>query len=333
MFRNKIFKIKNDKPYRTISSLVLLFLILLIPISYAYGALSCSVTTEAACTDTIVVRMSGSTNAHAELPSESNVNYDNNVVCCSSASPIGNACSGNYQIVSRISGTTNAHMQERNVNTYGTDICLSDGAVGDDIVIAYQNSNCTGYDTTILSMSGSDNATVGDGSAYTRKICGSITPLSVSFSISANTVNFGSLSAGASRYANTSTGSGTEVEAHTIAARTNAASGYVITLDGENLTYGANTIDAIGATNTAPSAGTEQFGLRMEVTSGTGTVDSPYAASGFAYDTGSFPDQVANGSGDEVNTIYSVRYLGNIATMTPSGSYQARLNYTVTSTF
>jgi len=333
MFINIINKIKKDKYYRIISSSVLVFLILFIPISYAYGALSCSVTTAGACTDTIILRMSGSTNAHAELPSEANTYNDNHVLCSSSASPIGNSCSGNYQIVSRISGTTNAHMQEKNVNTYGTDVCLSDGAAGDDIVIAYQNSNCTGYDTTLLSMSGTDNATVGDGSAYTRKICGSITPLSVSFSISANTVNFGSLSAGASRYATTSTGSGTEVEAHTIAARTNAASGYVITLDGETLTYGANTIDAIGATNTAPSTGTEQFGLRMEVTSGTGAVDSPYAASGFAFDTASFPDQIANGAGDEVNTIYSVRYVGNIATLTQSGSYQARLNYLATSTF
>ena len=35
------------------------------------GTLSCSVTTAAACTGTVIWRMSGVTNAHAELPTQS----------------------------------------------------------------------------------------------------------------------------------------------------------------------------------------------------------------------------------------------------------------------
>jgi hypothetical protein len=276
--------------------------------------------------------MSGSTNAHAELPSQSNGNYDSNVVCCNSASAIGNSCSGNFKSVVRISGSTNGTTQQSSVNTYGTNVCLSDTSFGDTVTVGYQNTNCSGYDTTLLSMSSSDNSHVGDGSAYTGKVCATIFTPTVSFSVSTNSVNFGTLTSGASRYADTSTGSGTEVQAHTLSASTNATSGYVITVGGTTLKDGTNTIDAIGATNTAPSAGTKQFGLRMTKT-GTGTVTAPYTASGFALDTASFPDEVASGVGDGTSTTYSVRYLGNITTLTPAGTYKANLTYTVTSTF
>ena len=313
-----------------------LVLLILYPVSYIYAALSCSVVTQASCNSsgyTTILRMSGTTNAHGELPSESNANYASNVVCCNSPSAIGNSCTGNYKVVSKISAVTNSHMQESSVNTYGTNVCLSDTSTGDTITTGYQNTNCSGYDTTLLSMSASDNATIGDGTAYTRKVCATITPLVITFSISANTVNFGTLSSSASRYANTSTGSATEVEAHTISASTNAGGGYTITVNGNTLTSGANTIDAIGSTNTAPSVGSKQFGLRANVTSGTGSVTAPYAASGFALDTGSMPSQVASGTGDSSTTIYSVRYLGNITTLTPAGSYSSNLNYVVTATF
>ncbi len=307
---------------------------LLYPFSQIFAALSCSVTTQAACTggSVTLLRMSGSTNAHAELPSQSNTNYDGAVVCCSSTSAIGNSCSGNFKSIARISGSTNGTTQQTSINTYGTNVCLSDTTFGDTITTGYQSSNCTGYDTTMFSMSSVDNAHVGDGSAYTIKACATVFTPSISFSISSNSVNFGTLSSSSSRYADTGTGSGTEVTAHTISASTNATSGYVITVDGTTLKDGANTIDAIGGTNTAPSIGTKQFGLRM-VATGTGTVTAPYAASGFALDTAAFPDQVASGAGDGTSTSYSVRYLGNITTLTPAGSYQAKLNYVMTGTF
>jgi hypothetical protein len=276
--------------------------------------------------------MSGSTNAHTELPSQSNANYASNVVCCSSASAIGNSCSGNFKSIARISGSTNGTTQQSSVNTYGTNVCLSDTTFGDIITTGYQNTNCTGYDTTLFSMSSIDNAHVGDGSAYTIKACAKVFTPSISFSISTNSVNFGSLSSSASRYADTSTGSATEVQAHTISASTNATSGYVVTVSGNTLTSGVNTITAIGNTNTAPSIGTKQFGLRM-VATGSGSVTAPYAASGFALDTAGFPSQVASGAGDGTTTTYSVRYLGNISPTTAAGTYTSMLTYIVTGTF
>jgi hypothetical protein len=106
-----------------------------------------------------------------------------------------------------------------------------------------------------------------------------------------------------------------------------------MTVNGATLTSGANTITAIGSSNTASSAGTEQFGLRMSASGGSGTVSVPYAASGFAFDTAAFPDQVASASGSSANTTYSVRYLGNITAQTEAGAYTATLTYVATANF
>ncbi len=157
----------------------------------------------------------------------------------------------------------------------------------------------------------------------------------LTFSISDNSIGFGTLSSTAARYATgDTTGSTSEVEAHTIAASTNASSGYFITVNGATLISGANTITAIGSSNTISSVGSEQFGLRMSASGGNGAVTSPYAASGFAFDTGSFPDQLASDAdGDDVTTTYSLRYLGNISGTTEAGSYSSTLTYIITAGF
>lgn len=163
--------------------------------SYIYAALSCSVTTQAACTggSVTLLRLSGSTNAHAELPSQSNINYDNNVVCCSGISSLGNSCAAsNKQIFAKLSAVTNAHTQQTSVNTYGTNACISDSIGNDVITVGYQNTNCSGYDTTLFSMSGTDNATNGDGSAYTGKVCATIVVPSISFDIDVALTNINS---------------------------------------------------------------------------------------------------------------------------------------------
>ncbi|HRH30964.1 MAG TPA: hypothetical protein PK886_02790, partial [Candidatus Paceibacterota bacterium] len=157
----------------------------------------------------------------------------------------------------------------------------------------------------------------------------------VSFSISDNTIGFGTLSSSSARFATgDGTGSATEVEAHTITASTNLKNGYTILVDGGTLTNGADTISAIGDTNTASSVGTSQFGFRVTASDGIGVVSSPYASSGFAFDTGSLPDQIASATyGDGETTTYSVRYIANIPTIQPSGSYSSTLTYTLVPNF
>ncbi len=161
---------------------------------------------------------------------------------------------------------------------------------------------------------------------------------SLTFSISNNTVGFGTLSASSPRYASsTLSGSLSDTsDAHTMSASTNASGGYVILLSGNTLTCsscGGETIDAIGSTATTSIIGTEQFGLRLIKNSGTGTTTAPYDSANWAFDSAAFPDLVATGAGDEVSTVFGVRYLSNISADTDAGEYSSVLTYTVTATF
>ena len=303
------------------------------------GSLSCSVTTSAACTGTVIYRMSSTTNAHAELANQSNVNYDNNVVCCTNVIGLGNSCAGTTATALKLSSTTNAHAEQNNQSNYSDNVCIS-VPTGGSVSIGYQASNCTGYDTTLGSIESVTNSHVGDGSAYNTKICGTASgvPQTLVFSISDNTIGFGSITAVQAKYATGDTlGSSTDsADAHTISIATNASSGYSMTISGTTLTCsscGGATITAIGGTATTSNVGTEQFGTRLGVNSGTGSVISPYNGANWALDTGAFPDAIATGSGDSVTTVFGARYITNTNTVTDVGSYSAVITYTVTATF
>jgi len=159
----------------------------------------------------------------------------------------------------------------------------------------------------------------------------------LSFSISDNSIGFGTLASGAAQYATGDTvGSASETVAHTIAASTNATNGYVITVQGVTLTAGSFTINAIGGTSAASNPGTEQFGLRISASGGNGSVTSPYNhASNYAYaaDEATSDEIASDADGDDVTTTYSIRYLGNISAATDAGSYSAVLTYTITASF
>lgn len=291
-----------------------------------FAALSCTVA--ASCSDTTLFKISSTTNGHAELASESNYT---NYVCCSGVVGLGNACSGTYDTALKLSATTNAHVEKKSESNYANNACIS--VTSGTVSVGYQASNCTGYDTTVASISGDTNAHVGDGSAYTTKVCATATAAALSFSVSANTIGFGALSSSSARYATgDSLGSATETEAHTISAATSAPNGYIITVQGDTLSNGSDTVTAIGGVNSGSSVGTEQFGLRMTASGGSGAVSSPYSGSGFAYAAdATTSSQVASAaSGDGVTTTYSARYLGNISATTNPGSYNANLTYVIT---
>ncbi len=213
-------------------------------------------------------------------------------------------------------------------------------AASDRLVISYTSANSINPSTGAsyaLAISG----TFGDTGDITVNILTNsqvsvtaVVPQSLTFSISDNTIGFGNLLSGSARYADgTGAGAGTEGEAHNLIVGTNASVGYSMTLAGNTLTSGANTVNAIGAANTASAVGTEQFGLRMTATGGTGTVVVPYAASGFAFDSAAFPDQVATAAGSSLNTTYSARYIANITASTEAGSYTSTLTYVATANF
>ena len=162
---------------------------------------------------------------------------------------------------------------------------------------------------------------------------------SLSFTVSSNSLYFGNLSSSTSCFAqNSNPGYVTcpttaEAEAFNMTAATNGTSGYTVSVSGPTLTSAGNTIAAL-ASNTASSPGSEQFGMRATVTgAGSGTVSSPYAASGYAYTGVASPATVATSSGPSLTNTYSVRYLANIAALTKAGSYTTAHTYVATGNF
>ncbi len=311
-----------------------LIIVTVTTVTPAFAVLSCSVTTAAGCTDTIVLRMSSSTNAHAELPWQSTSGYSNNVICCSGVS--GTSCTSGFNAtVLKLSSSTNAHVEINTNTNYATSSCLSSSS--GLVTIGYQDNNCTGYDTTLASMSGDTNASMGTSTAYTKRICGTVQPASLTFTISTSSVFLGEASPAYPRYGSSTNqlGSDVEVVAHTFLVLTTAANGYTVTARGATLTAGTSTISAIGAVNTAPATGTPQFGIRLTSSGGLGTVTPPYSASGFAYAaTATTSSQVASAStGDNATTTFSVRYLTNIAPTTNAATYHANIVYIATANF
>lgn len=214
-------------------------------------------------------------------------------------------------------------------------------AAGDKLIISYDNTNSinpTSASTFTIAISGAFGDT---GNILIQTLTDDQVQVSatvaqtLTFSISDNSIGFGTLSSSAARFATgDELGNSAETEAHTLAVATNAASGYTTTVKGATLTFGAATISAIGGTNSASSTGTEQFGLRLTATGGSGAVTAPYAASGFAYAAdAATTSQVAAATASSATTTYSVRYLSNITTGTEAGAYAATLTYVTTANF
>lgn len=321
------------------SSIYIGWLLFLVAGSVHAGSLTCSITTSAACTGTVILRMSDVTNAHAELPSQSTAAYNNAVVCCSGVTGLGNSCSGTNATVLKLSDVTNAHSEINSQTNYTNNACISVGA-GGYVNVGYQATNCSGYDATLASIESNTNSHVGDGTAYTTKVCASASSTALiqtlSFSLSANSASFGVLSPAQTRYASTTgAGDGSEVEAFNLQVNTNAPSGYFVTVQGATLTSGAATIAALGGTNTAPSIGAEQFGIRATVSGSNGVVASPYDGSGFAYAADASTASVFATApvGDGATSTYSVRMMANVSIFTDAGNYTTTMVYVATANF
>ena len=162
---------------------------------------------------------------------------------------------------------------------------------------------------------------------------------SISFTMSSNAIYFGNLRTTSPCFAqNTNPGNvacptTSESEALNFTVGTNAPNGYSVTIQGDTLRSGSNTIDALPV-NTASSFGNEQFGLRINASGGFGIVTAPYSAAGYAYTgTSSTPAQIASFTGPSTTTTYSVRYLANISDLTEAGSYATAHTYVATGNF
>jgi len=162
--------------------------------------------------------------------------------------------------------------------------------------------------------------------------CITVVPV-ISFSISDNNINFGTLSSSGPRYADTTTGSATDVVAHTMSASSNASSGYAISYSGATLTSGGDTIDVASSVSGDGSAGVEQFGMSVS-TNGSATIPSGYLQSG---PTRTFvagaTTNIASTSGVSTTETFSNHYLANISNITDAGTYSSTVTFIATGTF
>lgn len=207
-----------------------------------------------------------------------------------------------------------------------------------------QITNPSSATSSIISIGGSfaDNGSITTNIITDDTVSVSATVAqSFTFAISTSTIFFGSLGAGAAKYASSSNPLGDSIEtvAHSLSISTNAPSGYTITIKGQTLTSlqsSSSTITAIGSTVASSTPGTEQFGIRATASGGTGaTVDPTYAAAtSYGYDaTATSSATFATGSGATNTTTYSLRYLANIAALTEAGTYVANVIYVATANF
>lgn len=325
--------IKNKYIIRKIAVLLIFALIVCTPGSI-FAALSCSVTTTCDSPGVVIFKMSDTTNAHAEMPDQTNYS---NLVCCTGVVGLGNECSGTYDTVFHLSAPTNAHVEANNKSNYTeNNACIS--ITSGTVVVGYTGTDCSGYDTTVASaeVTAGTNGHVGDADAYSKKVCASAEGTALTFNVSENSIGFGALSSSSARYATSDgLGSSSEVEAHTLSVSASSDNGYIITAQGPSLTSGGFNIHPNNAGNVGSMVGIEQFGIRLVATGGSGTVTSPYDGSGFAYNgTASTQSEIASAStGDGVETSYSVRYIANTDETTEAGDYSTSIIYAVTVQF
>jgi hypothetical protein len=164
---------------------------------------------------------------------------------------------------------------------------------------------------------------------------------SLTFTISTSTIYFGVLGAGGAKFASSTNTSGDTAEtiAHTLSVGTNAPSGFTLSVRGQTLTSlqnSNNTIDYIGGSAASSTIGVEQFGMRTTEAGGTGvTVSAPYSfgtSYGYAA-TATSSSIVAVGVGSTPTSVFSVRYVTNIGSVTEAGTYVANLVYVATANF
>lgn len=162
----------------------------------------------------------------------------------------------------------------------------------------------------------------------------------ITFAISSNSINFGTLGAGAAKFASSTNIAGDTAEnvAHTLAVATNAPSGYSITASGTTLTSQQNsafTITEIGTIPASSTIATEQFGIRATKAGGVnGTIAAPYAmSSSYGYNATSSAQTFASGTSATATETYSLRYVANITALTEAGNYATSIIYVATANF
>ncbi|MEI6849450.1 MAG: hypothetical protein WCK29_00265 [archaeon] len=159
----------------------------------------------------------------------------------------------------------------------------------------------------------------------------------LSFSNDNSALHFGTLSASAATWANTTTGSATSVTGNTFTISTNATSGYTLAYNAAaTLTSGSNTIAATNWTNDADGTpGTAQFAMSAVYSGTLGNLTTAYQhATGngnWKFNTAG-ETLITNTAAANAETV-AMRYIANIANTTPAGVYSQTNTWVVTANF
>lgn len=137
----------------------------------------------------------------------------------------------------------------------------------------------------------------------------------------------------------------------TVQVRTYLASGYVMRLVGDPLSYTSDGVTHVLATPSSPTAsavGTEQFGINLRAntspaTFGANPVQVPDGSFSFGLPTSDYNtpnlymyhsnNPVATSTRSSGRTNYTVSMIVNISNVTPAGRYNGALSAVITSTF
>jgi hypothetical protein len=119
---------------------------------------------------------------------------------------------------------------------------------------------------------------------------------------------------------------------HPMTAATNGTGGYAISyISTSTLTSGVPTISPLSAGGTS-TTNTEQFGLHLTVSGGSGAVAVPYQAPTYKFVPTSV-EQVASSTGASALSTYTVTYIANITDTTEAGIYTMTQTYNITATY
>ena len=159
----------------------------------------------------------------------------------------------------------------------------------------------------------------------------------ITFTNDNSALHFGTLNSSAPQYANSTTGSGSDVVGNTFTISTNATSGYTLTYAAAaTLTSGINVIDAATITSSATgTAGTKQFAMDAVYsnpsTGGTLTTAYNHATPNWKFNTAG--DTLVTTAGPVASDTLAMHYLANISAVTPAGVYTATTNWIATGNF
>ena len=164
----------------------------------------------------------------------------------------------------------------------------------------------------------------------------------LNFTLTTNAVTLTKSGGGNPDYSNTGYNQGA---ANTLAANTNAASGYTLTYSGATLSDGlGHDITAIGGSPAASTTSSEQFGINLKDNAtpntgaersgaGSATAAADYGtADQFAFETGG-PTTLASASASTASNTFTVSYIANVSETTEAGAYSTTITYICTGNF